>query len=106
VTQSTVSARIQNLGADLGARLFVRNRSGATLTQAGLRFRAHAKTLVLTLEQVRHAIGLPGRYRRSIRIGGRIALRDGFLPEPMATPLIEQRKLFRVANSPEFAHPA
>jgi DNA-binding transcriptional LysR family regulator len=80
VTQSTVSARIQHLEADLGARLFVRNRAGATLTPAGRRFLQHAKTLVLTVEQARHDVGLPSRYRATIRIGGRIALWDGFLP--------------------------
>ena len=35
VTQSTVSARVQNLESELGAQLFVRNRAGATLTAAG-----------------------------------------------------------------------
>jgi len=80
VTQSTVSARIQHLETDLGARLFVRNRAGATLTAAGRRFLQHAKTLVLTVEQARHDVGLPSRYRASIRIGGRIALWEGFLP--------------------------
>lgn len=80
VTQSTVSARIQNLEAELGAKLFVRNRAGATLTPAGRRFLQHAKTLVLTVEQARHDVGLPSRYRASLRIGGRIALWDGFLP--------------------------
>ena len=63
VTQSTVSARIQHLEADLGARLFVRNRAGATLTPAGRRFLQHAKTLVLTVEQARHDVGLPSRFR-------------------------------------------
>lgn len=80
VTQSTVSARIQNLEAALGVRLFVRNRSGASLTPAGRRLLQHAKTLVLTVEQARHDVGLPSRYRASIRVGGRIALWEGFLP--------------------------
>lgn len=80
VTQSTISARIQNLETDLNAKLFVRNRSGASLTPAGKRFLQHAKTLVLTVEQARHDVGLPSRYRTSIRIGGRIALWEGFLP--------------------------
>jgi DNA-binding transcriptional LysR family regulator len=80
VTQSTVSARIQHLEADLGARLFVRNRAGASLTPAGRRFLQHAKTLVLTVEQARHDVGLPSRFRASIRIGGRIALWEGLLP--------------------------
>lgn len=80
VTQSTVSARIHTLEADLGVRLFVRNRSGASLTPAGRRFHRHAKSLVLTVEQARHDVGLPSRFRASIRIGGRIALWEGFLP--------------------------
>jgi len=80
VTQSTVSARIHNLETDLGARLFVRNRAGAVLTPAGHRFLQHAKTLVLTVEQARHDVGLPSRYRASIRVGGRIALWEDFLP--------------------------
>lgn len=80
VTQSTVSARIHNLETDLGSRLFVRNRSGATMTQAGRRFMQHAKSLVLTVEQARHDVGLPSRYRATVRIGGRIALWEGFLP--------------------------
>ena len=80
VTQSTVSARIQHLEDDLGARLFVRNRAGATLTPAGRRFLQHAKSLVLTVEQARHDVGLPSRYRATVRIGGRIALWEGFLP--------------------------
>ena len=42
VTQSTVSARIQNLESELGARLFVRNRAGASMTAAGQRFLQHA----------------------------------------------------------------
>lgn len=80
ITQSTVSARIHNLETDLGVRLFVRNRAGANLTPAGRRFLQHAKTLVLTVEQARHDVGLPERYRASIRIGARIALWEGFLP--------------------------
>lgn len=81
VTQSTVSARIHNLEADLGTKLFVRNRSGAALTPAGRRFLRHAKSLVLTLEQARHDVGLPSRYRASITVGARIALWEGFLPQ-------------------------
>lgn len=80
VTQSTVSARIQNLENELGTRLFTRNRAGASLTPPGQRFLQHAKTLVLTVEQARYDVGLPNRYRASIRIGGRIALWDDFLP--------------------------
>jgi len=80
VTQSTVSSRIHCLEEYLGAILFIRNRSGATLTPAGKRFVHHAKAFILTLDQARHDVGLPSRYRASITIGARIALWEVFLP--------------------------
>ncbi|MDZ7662541.1 LysR family transcriptional regulator [Thiohalophilus sp.] len=81
LTQSTVSARLQRLEQALGARLFVRNRAGASLTPAGRRFLDYAKRLVLTADQARAEVGLPERYRASIRISGRIALWEGYLPQ-------------------------
>lgn len=81
LTQSTVSARIQRLEDELNTRLFIRNRAGAILTTTGRRFQQYAKRLVLTADQARDDISLPERYRASIRIGGRIALWEGFLPE-------------------------
>lgn len=80
LTQSTVSARIQRLEDELGVRLFVRNRSGAALTVGGRRYAEYAKRLVLTAEQARHHVGLPSRYRATLRIGGRIALWEGLMP--------------------------
>jgi len=80
LTQSTVSARIKRLEEELNVRLFVRNRSGASLTIEGKRFLEYAKRLVLTAEQARDEISLPERFRASIRISGRIALWEGFLP--------------------------
>ncbi len=81
VTQSTVSARIQALETQLGARLFRRGRGGAELTPAGRRFLRHAKTLVRTLEQARHDVGLPAGFSGSLTLSGRIALWEGFLPQ-------------------------
>jgi len=81
LTQSTISARIQRLEDELGTRLFIRNRAGTSLTPAGRRFFDYAKRLVLTADQARADAGLPERYRASIRIGGRIALWEGFLPQ-------------------------
>ncbi|MEC4748375.1 LysR family transcriptional regulator [Methylomicrobium sp. Wu6] len=80
VTQSTVSTRIQRLEAYLRTPLFVRNRSGAQLTPQGRRFLGHAKALLLTLEQARHDIGLPSKFRASITVGSRIALGESMLP--------------------------
>lgn len=80
LTQSTVSARIQRLEEELGVRLFVRNRAGAALTVGGRRYAEYAKRLVLTAEQARHHVGLPSRYRATLRVGGRIALWEGLMP--------------------------
>lgn len=81
VTQSTVSARIQNLESQLGAKLFQRGRNGAELTAAGKRFLSHAKNLVRTLEQARHDVGLPQGYYDVLTISARIGLWEGFLPK-------------------------
>ncbi len=80
VTQSTVSMRIQRLEDYLRVPLFVRNRAGAHLTQQGRRFLKHAKSMLLTLEQAKHEIGLPSRFRASITVGARIALCETILP--------------------------
>lgn len=84
VTQSTVSMRIQSLESQLGAVLFLRGRGGTQLTPAGRRFLRHAKSLVRTLEQARHEVGLPVGFRGSLTLRGRIALWDGFLPQWVA----------------------
>lgn len=81
VTQSTVSARIHRLEEELGVWLFARSRGGTSLTPAGRRFLEHAKRLVLTAQQARDEVGLPERFRASLRVGGRIALWEGFLPQ-------------------------
>ncbi|MDH5693680.1 MAG: LysR family transcriptional regulator [Gammaproteobacteria bacterium] len=81
ITQSTVSARIKNLEEELGAGLFVRNRSGASLTPAGRRFLPHAKRLVMTADQAKDEVGLPECFSASIRIGARMALWEGVLSE-------------------------
>ena len=80
ISQSTASVRIQRLEADLGVTLFVRNRFGATLTTQGQRFVRHANSLLLTIKQARHDIGLPDFFLSSITVGARIALWEDLLP--------------------------
>jgi DNA-binding transcriptional LysR family regulator len=79
VTQSTVSARIQALEEQLGCKLFVRNRGGTTLTPQGHEFQKHASTLVRTVEQARHDVGVPRGYSAALTIGGRFGLWEDFL---------------------------
>mgnify|MGYP003381805855 CR=1 FL=1 len=79
ITQSTVSARIATLEEQLGCRLFVRNKAGASLTPAGYRFQNYAITLVRTIERARQDIGVVRGYRTSITIGGRFGLWEDLL---------------------------
>ena len=79
ITQSTVSARIKALEEQLSCRLFVRNKAGASLTDAGRRFRKHAELLVRTAEQAQHDVGLPSGFRASVVVSARIGLWEGFL---------------------------
>lgn len=74
VTQSTISARIRALEDQLGCKLFVRNKAGATLTPAGRQFLKHAATLVRTVEQARQDAGIARGYRGVLTVGARFAL--------------------------------
>jgi DNA-binding transcriptional LysR family regulator len=79
VSQSTVSTRIHTLESQLGCTLFVRNKAGTTLTAAGRQFQRHASTLVRTVEQARHDIGIPKGFSGTLSIGARIGLWEEFL---------------------------
>ena len=79
VTQSTVSARIHSLEEQLGCALFIRNKAGTTLTPAGQQFQKHASTLVRTVEQARHDVGVPRGFRTALTVGGRFGLWEQLL---------------------------
>lgn len=79
VTQSTVSARIHALEEQLGCKLFVRNKAGTTLTSAGEQFQKHALTLVRTVEQARHDVGVPRGFRAALTVGARFGLWEHLL---------------------------
>jgi DNA-binding transcriptional LysR family regulator len=79
VSQSTVSTRIHALEDQLGCKLFVRNKAGTTLTSAGRQFQRHAATLVRTIEQARHDIGIPEGFSGALVVGGRMGLWEAFL---------------------------
>jgi len=70
VTQSTISARIKELESDLGHQLFVRHKSGVTLTAAGRRFQTHAQTLIRVLRQAHDDVALPPDVRTVVSFGG------------------------------------
>ncbi len=59
VTQSTVTARLKTLEEGLGQSLINRQKSGATLTPAGVRLRRYATTITDLWRQARQETSLP-----------------------------------------------
>ncbi|MDH5748939.1 MAG: LysR family transcriptional regulator [Rhodospirillales bacterium] len=79
LTQSTISLRVRNLEDTLGRALFVRNKSGATPTSAGILFQKYALTLVKTWEQARQEVSLPDEFSGVLTIGGQLTLWDNLI---------------------------
>jgi len=69
VTQSTVTMRVNALESIVGQQLFVRNRTGAELTSAGVKFRRYAELLVQVWQQAQQEIALPKDLSGTITIG-------------------------------------
>ena len=67
-TQSTVTARIQNLEQLLGRTLFIRNRAGATPTADGRRFQPYAERFLHGWREAQQALGLPSRLQGTLRV--------------------------------------
>ncbi len=79
VTQSTVSARIKTLEDLLGQPLFLRSKTGTTLTTAGAKFKSSAETMIRVWEQARQQVGIPSDYQSMFSIGGEMTLWDQLL---------------------------
>lgn len=84
VTQTTVTARVQSLEKELGCILFVRNRSGASLTKEGERFVEHAKNLVLTWQQAKLDVSKPKGSPSSLLVGTENSLWDPLMVETIS----------------------
>jgi DNA-binding transcriptional LysR family regulator len=74
VTQTTVSARVRSLEDQLRRPVFVRNKSGATLTAAGEQFLRYAPILVQVWERARHEVAIPAGRRAVLAVGGELSL--------------------------------
>lgn len=81
VTQSTISARIKELESDLGHALFLRHKSGVTLTASGRRFQPHAQTMIRVLRQARDDVALPADIRSVVSFGGQQGTWSNLLQE-------------------------
>ncbi len=69
VTQSTVSGRVKALERVLDRRLFIRNRSGTSLTLEGLRFEPHARALRVNWSEALRATRDTGPTATTLRVG-------------------------------------
>lgn len=79
VTQSTVSTRVRSLEEQLGCRLFLRGKGGASLTSEGDQFQRYALSLVRIWEQARHHVAIPAGFEESLAIGAQDTLWDRLL---------------------------
>ncbi|MEM7208788.1 MAG: LysR family transcriptional regulator [Pseudomonadota bacterium] len=59
VAQSTVTARLHKLEEELGQSLFIRDKSGVSLTATGLKFRRYAEAMSDLWQQARQETSLP-----------------------------------------------
>lgn len=59
VTQSTVTARLKSLEDQIGQPLIIRNKSGATMTAAGVRLHRYADTITELWQQAQQETALP-----------------------------------------------
>jgi DNA-binding transcriptional LysR family regulator len=81
VGQTTVSARIKLLEQLLGRPLFVRNKSGASLTAAGEQFLRYAPSFVQLWQRARLQVAVPPGYRGALTIGSEVSLWEPLLLE-------------------------
>jgi len=81
VTHSTVTVRIKTLEDILRRPVLVRNRSGATLTADGVRFKEFAETLVRTWMMTRRHMSLASGFESILSIGFDRSLWTGVLDE-------------------------
>ena len=78
VTQSTITARLQSLEQEVGQTLINRQKSGATLTAAGMRLERYAETISDLWRQARQETSLPDRFETVCNIGCHPNLWQGF----------------------------
>jgi len=81
VAQTTVSARVRLLEQQLGRPLFVRNKSGATLTPAGEQFLRFAPTFVQLWQRARQQVAVPESHRTVLTVGSEVSLWQPLLLE-------------------------
>lgn len=69
VTQSTVTARLNGLEAEIGQKLLHRGKAGAELTSAGFKFERYAQVMLQLWRQARHEVSLPKGFEGVCNVG-------------------------------------
>ncbi len=85
VTQAAVSARIRQLEAHVGARLFTRSRNNIQLTPAGHRLLPHAEAMVANWNRAMLEVGAEEDGRSLVTMGCLPGLREIFLDAWLST---------------------
>jgi len=102
VSQSAVSLRVKSLEEQLGRPLFVRSKSGITMTPAGEQFHRYAYTLIQVWEEAKQQVAVPEGYTDVLVVAGEYGLWNRlllwWLPEMT-------KKLPEVAFRAEVARP-
>ncbi len=81
VTQAAVSARIKQLEATLGARLFDRSRRDIRITPEGHRFLHFADSIIAEWRRATQSVSREGRETPQLSIAGSLRLWDVFLQD-------------------------
>ncbi len=74
VTQSTVSARVKRLEAELGRPLFIRAKTGTKMTPAGEQFERFARSMMKVWEEAKYQVGVPDTFAKALSIGSQYSL--------------------------------
>lgn len=86
LAQSSVTEQIQTLEADLGAKLFDREKRRLSLTEAGKRFHAYARELLVLADEARASIAeTTAHISGTLKIGGLETLCAAWLPQRLAS---------------------
>jgi DNA-binding transcriptional LysR family regulator len=86
VAQPSLSKQIRVLENSLGTALFVRDRSGITLTSAGEALLPHAERILVDVESAQRAVHeVAGLRRGRVRLGATPSVCDGLLPDVLTS---------------------